>query len=68
MTEQDIIDAAEYADIRWSGADVPLGWLRHFLDALGKQQEERNFCPRCGRRAGKNDWDVHTCTPPEKNT
>ena len=65
MTEQDIIDAAEYADIRWDGADVPLGWLRHFLDALGKQQEERNFCPRCGKRAGKNDWDVHTCSLPE---
>jgi hypothetical protein len=65
MTEQDIIDAAEYADIRWSDADVPFGWLRHFVDALGKQQEERNFCPRCGKRAGKNDWDVHTCSLPE---
>jgi len=30
--------------------------------------EERNFCPRCGKRLGKNDWDIHTCTPPmEKN-
>lgn len=27
-------------------------------------QQERNFCPRCGKRLGKNDWDVHTCTPP----
>ena len=25
---------------------------------------ERNFCERCGKRLGKNDWDVHTCTPP----
>jgi hypothetical protein len=29
-------------------------------------QVERNFCPRCGKRLGTNDWDVHTCTPPEK--
>ena len=38
-------------------------------EALAQPPEERNFCPRCGKRAGKNDWDVHTCTPPEeKNT
>jgi hypothetical protein len=29
-------------------------------------QVERNFCPRCGKRLGTNDWDVHTCTPPQK--
>jgi hypothetical protein len=28
------------------------------------QKQERNFCPRCGKRLGKNDWDIHTCTPP----
>ena len=28
-------------------------------------EEERNYCPRCGKRLGKNDWDVHTCTPPQ---
>ena len=28
------------------------------------QPEERNFCPRCGKRTK----DIHTCTPPqEKN-
>ena len=26
-------------------------------------QEQRNFCERCGKRLGKNDWDIHTCTP-----
>lgn len=35
-------------------------------EALAQPPEERNFCPRCGKRAGKNDWDVHTCTPPEE--
>jgi hypothetical protein len=28
------------------------------------EKQERNFCSRCGKRLGKNDWDVHTCTPP----
>jgi hypothetical protein len=28
------------------------------------QQEERNFCPRCGKRTK----DIHTCTPPKENT
>ena len=26
--------------------------------------QERNFCPRCGKRTN----DIHTCTPPQKNT
>ena len=25
-----------------------------------------NFCPRCGKRLGANDWDMHTCTPPQR--
>jgi hypothetical protein len=28
------------------------------------QLEERNFCPRCGKRTK----DIHTCTPPQENT
>ena len=43
---------------------------RHTITAikevLEQPPEERNFCPRCGKRAGKNDWDVHTCSPPEE--
>lgn len=35
-------------------------------EALAQPPEERNFCPRCGKRAGKNAWDVHTCSPPEE--
>ena len=26
--------------------------------------EERNFCPRCGKRRGGDVNDIHTCTPP----
>jgi hypothetical protein len=33
------------------------------IEALA-QQEERNFCPRCGKRTK----DIHTCTPPQENT
>jgi hypothetical protein len=33
--------------------------------ALAQSSQERNFCPRCGKRTK----DIHTCTPPqEKNT
>jgi hypothetical protein len=31
------------------------------------QTKERNFCERCGKRLGKNDTDIHTCTPPKEN-
>lgn len=34
-------------------------------EALAQQEQERNFCPRCGKRLEKNDWDLHTCTPPQ---
>ena len=37
-------------------------------EVLAQPPEERNFCPRCGKRAGKNAWDVHTCSLPEENT
>jgi hypothetical protein len=26
---------------------------------------ERKTCDRCGKPVGSNDWDIHTCTPPE---
>ena len=35
-------------------------------EVLAQPPEERNFCPRCGKRAGKNAWDVHTCSLPEE--
>jgi len=34
----DLASAIEYADARWSGVDVPVEWLRHFVDGLGAQQ------------------------------
>jgi len=35
-------------------------WLEVTLPLI----EERNFCPRCGKRTA----DIHTCTPPRENT
>ena len=31
------------------------------------QPEERNFCPRCGKRTADLTM-IHTCTPPQENT
>ena len=31
------------------------------------QTEERNFCPRCGKRTA-DLTTIHTCTPPQGNT
>jgi hypothetical protein len=44
----------------------PIDPLRLLVDdviAALAQQEERNFCPRCGKRTN----DIHTCTPPREN-
>ena len=32
--------------------------------------QERNFCPRCGKRlaSGFVEISIHTCTPPQENT
>ena len=35
-------------------------------DLLYTHAEERNFCPRCGKRV--NLTTIHTCTPPRENT
>jgi hypothetical protein len=29
------------------------------------QPEDRNFCPRCGKRRGGDVNYIHTCTPPQ---
>ena len=30
-----------------------------------KQPSQRNFCERCGKRASKDQYHIHTCTPPQ---
>ena len=40
--------------------------LEEIIDAP-KPAQESNFCPRCGKRT-TDLTDIHTCTPPQKNT
>jgi hypothetical protein len=47
------------------------GEARIILRQALEQPEERNFCPRCGKRLGDMritdaQWsNIHTCTPPD---
>ena len=41
-------------------------WRVH-SDTTPPQPEERNFCPRCGKRTADLTV-IHTCTPPQENT
>jgi NADH pyrophosphatase NudC (nudix superfamily) len=38
-----------------------------YKQILDAQQDERNFCPRCGKRTA-DLTTIHTCTPPKENT
>ena len=41
-------------------------WQKHLITAIKEalaQPEERNFCPRCGKRTA-DLTTIHTCTPP----
>jgi len=80
MTKNEIILIAEQAHFNsktWLDIykdDVTAGDVRGYLEAFAKlvaakaiaglESQERNFCPRCGKRTN----DIHTCTlPQEKN-
>lgn len=42
--------------------------VREIADIRARgQTEERNFCPRCGKRTA-DPTTIHTCTPPQGNT
>jgi hypothetical protein len=36
-------------------------------ERLAQPEQERNFCPRCGKRTADLTV-IHTCTPPQENT
>jgi len=38
---------------------------QEYIRSMKSKQEQANFCERCGKQLGKNDWDIHTCTPPQ---
>ena len=35
------------------------------INALAQPAQERNFCPRCGKRT-RDLTVIHTCTPPQE--
>jgi hypothetical protein len=41
-------------------------WL-HTTPPAAQPEQERNFCPRCGKRTADLTV-IHTCTPPRENT
>jgi len=59
-------------DLAWceKRAAQALAIPRQAITALREavaQPEERNFCPRCGKRTA-DPTTIHTCTPPQGNT
>ena len=61
----DVNNGAGYSSrgIGFYQTDIP--FAKHTpLYTIPPQLEERNFCPRCGKRTK----DIHTCTPPQENT
>lgn len=59
------LDFFEDTAICQADTDIATEAITAIKEALA-QPKERNFCPRCGKRLGKNDWDIHTCTPPQR--
>jgi hypothetical protein len=46
--------------------DANCTWSNHHPDCkLAQRTEERNFCPRCGKRT-EDLTSIHTCTPPQE--
>ena len=50
-------------DIEWY--QMLVKELEEELEAL-EQPTQRNFCERCGKRASKDPYHIHTCTPPQE--
>jgi hypothetical protein len=46
-----------------TGVDKVNAAITAIKEALA-QPEDRNFCPRCGKRRGGDVNYIHTCTPP----
>jgi hypothetical protein len=69
MTQDEIIQIAR--PYEWLGVE---GWtFNHYweLEAFAKlvaakalSEQQRNFCPRCGKRTA-DLTTIHTCTPPQ---
>jgi hypothetical protein len=64
MTKDEALKLALEA-LEWCQGGEPCGTaeaIKAIKEAL-TQPEERNFCPRCGKRTA-DLTTIHTCTPP----
>jgi len=52
-------------DVLGSDSELMLNAITAIKEALA-QPEERNFCPRCGKRTA-DLTTIHTCTPPRES-
>ena len=60
---EDISTALREDDVLGSDIEMMLNTISKIQEALA-QPEERNFCPRCGKRTA-DPTTIHTCTPPQ---
>jgi hypothetical protein len=63
---ENISTALREDDVLGSDIELMLNTIAAIHKALA-QPEERNFCPRCGKRTA-DPTTIHTCTPPRENT
>jgi len=62
--------------VRWLDGSLVHGWFSDpppegtllYITPPAAQPEDRNFCPRCGKRRGGDVNYIHTCTPPREST
>jgi hypothetical protein len=69
FTDNEIVVMAKEAcktDVGFTTFTISTKHLQVFAEMVaakaiaGLESQERNFCPRCGKRTN----DIHTCTPP----
>ena len=61
--------------VRWLDGSLVHGWFSNpppegtllYITPPAAQPEERNFCPRWGKRTA-DPTTIHTCTPPREST
>ena len=63
---ENISTALREDDVLGSDIELMLNTISKIHAALA-QPEERNFCPRCGKRTA-DPTTIHTCTPPQEKS
>jgi hypothetical protein len=67
----DAIEAVKEALAQPGPDDLTIAYMSGVYDGKKQAQsspqpDERNFCPRCGKRRGGDVNYIHTCTPPQE--